>query len=71
MLSLVNTTLVPVRPVKQLVPVQVINVKLRPNGKTVKSHKVLHCQGVGNVKTEGQHLDLQISKFDDYFAIQI
>jgi len=70
-LSMVNTTSGPVRPVRQLVPVQDINVKLRLNGKTVKSHKVLRCQGECGVKTQGQHLHLQISELGDYFAIHI
>lgn len=70
-LSLVNTTSGPVRPIRQLVPVQDIKVKLRLDGRSVGHHKILRCQGDCKVKTNGQHIDLQISKLEDYFSIHI
>lgn len=69
--SLVNTTSGPVRPIRELIPVNNIRVKLRLDGKSVAVHQVLRCQGECQVKTNGQNLDLQISKLQDFFAIHI
>jgi len=70
-LSLVNTTSGPVRPIRELIPVNDIRVKLRLDGKSVASHKVLRKQGEVKVKVNGQNLDLNISKLDDFCAIHI
>jgi len=70
-LSLVNTTSGPVRPIRELIPVYDISIKLDLDGKSLASHKVLRCQGECQVKTNGQHLDLRISKLQDFFAMHI
>ncbi len=70
-LSLVNTTSGPVRPIRELIPVNDIRVKLRLDGKSVANHKVLRTQGEVKVKISGQNLDLNISKLDDFCAIHI
>lgn len=70
-LSLVNTTSGPIRPIRELVPVQDISVKLRLDGRSVGSHKILRCQGDCKVKYNGQVVDLQIGKLQDYFAVHI
>ncbi len=70
-LSLVNTTSGPVRPIRELVPVNNIRVKLRLDGKSVANHKVLRKQGEVKVKISGQNLDLNISKLNDFCAIYI
>ncbi|CAN5164809.1 hypothetical protein BH23BAC1_BH23BAC1_40410 [soil metagenome] len=70
-LSLVNTTSGPVRPIRELIPVNDINIKLRLDGRSVAAHKIMRCQGNCQVKTNGQNLDLQISKLEDFFAIHI
>lgn len=71
LLSLVNITSGPVRPIRQLIPVRDIEVKLKLQGKSVGSHKVLRCQGNCRVNTNGQDLDIQISNLEDYFSIHI
>lgn len=70
-LSLVNTTSGPVRPIRDLIPVTNVNVRLRLEGKSLNSHKVLRCQGDCHVTFEGQELNLQISRLTDYFSIYI
>lgn len=70
-LSLVNTTSGPIRPIRELIPVNNIRVKFRLEGKSVSSHKVLRCQGDCQIKTNGQNLDLQINKLEDFFAVHI
>jgi hypothetical protein len=70
-LSLVNTTSGPVRPVRELIPVSDINIKLRLNGKSMASHKVLRCQGSCQVKTSGQNVELNIGKLQDFAAVHI
>lgn len=70
-LSLVNTTSGPVRPIRELIPVNNIRVKFRLEGRSVSQHEILACQGDCQVKTSGQNLDLQISKLEDFFALYI
>jgi hypothetical protein len=60
-----------VRPIRELVPVNNIRVKLRLDGKSVANHKVLRKQGEVKVKISGQNLDLNISKLNDFCAIYI
>jgi hypothetical protein len=70
-LSLVNTTSGPVRPIRELIPVSNFTVRLRLDGKSVASHKVLRNQGEVKVKINGQNLDFNISKLQDFCAIHI
>jgi hypothetical protein len=70
-LSLVNTTSGPVRPVRELIPVDNINVRLRLDGRSVANHKVLRCQGSCAVKTNGQNVDLNISRLEDFASVYI
>lgn len=70
-LSLVNTTSGPVRPIRDLLPVHDISIKLRLNGRSFGSHKVLRCHGEYRVKSTGQNLEIEIGKLQDYFAIHL
>ncbi|MEO5998097.1 MAG: alpha-amylase family protein [Chitinophagaceae bacterium] len=70
-LSLVNTTSGPVRPVRELIPVHDIQIKLRLDGKSVRSHKVLRSQGDCTITTNAQQLNLRISKLKDFCAVHI
>lgn len=70
-LSLVNTTSGPRRPIRELIPVNDIQVKLRLDGKSVASYQVLRSQGDCQIKSKGQDLELQISKLEDFCAIHI
>jgi hypothetical protein len=70
-LSLVNTTSGPVRPVRELIAVNDIKVKLQLEGKSVSSYKVLRCQGNCVVKTTRQNIEMNISKLQDFFAVHI
>jgi hypothetical protein len=70
-LSFVNTTSGPVRPVRELIPVNGIKVRLRLDGRSVASHKVLRCQGNCQLKTNGQNIELSLSKLEDFAAVHI
>jgi hypothetical protein len=69
--SLVNTTSGPSRPIRQLVPVQDIDIKLRLGGSSLASHQVMRAQGDCQVRATGQDLKLHISKLEDFCAIHI
>ncbi|MEJ7767519.1 MAG: alpha-amylase family protein [Chitinophagaceae bacterium] len=70
-LSLVNNTSGPVRPVRELIPVSNIQVTLNLEGKSVANHKVLRCQGNCQVKTNGKNIELNISRLEDFYAVLI
>lgn len=68
-ISFVNTTSGPARPVRELVPVNNIQVKLRLDGKSVNRFKVLRSQGDCNISHKGQAIDISVSKLEDFCAI--
>ena len=70
-LSLVNTTSGPVRPVRELIPVNDIQVTLRLDGKSVDKTEVLRSQGECNITSEGQVLKMKISRLEDFCAIHV
>lgn len=70
-LSLVNTTSGPVRPIRELIPVHDIQVKVRLEGKSVDKYNVLRSQGDCRIKTNGHYLDLHLNKLKDFCAIHI
>jgi hypothetical protein len=70
-LSLVNTTSGPVRPVRELIPVHDIEVKVRLDGKSMASHKVLRTQGDCQLKSNGQNIQLRLGKLKDFCAVHI
>ena len=70
-LSLVNTTSASVRPVRELVPVHDITIKVQLEGKAVANHKVLQCQGICEMKMNGNKIEINISKLVDFAAIHI
>ena len=70
-LSMVNTTSAPVRPIRELIPVSDISVKLKLNEKLLSRHKVLRCQGECKVKVAGEVLEFNISRLEDFFAVHI
>ena len=70
-LSLVNTTSGPVRPIRALIPVYDIRIRLRLNGKSVARHTILRCQGTCQLVGKGQQLDVHLSRLNDFSAIHI
>jgi hypothetical protein len=70
-LSLVNTTSGPVRPIRSLLPVYDIQVKVKLPGRSVDMYKVLRAQGTNRVTAKGQELNIQLSKLQDFCAVQI
>lgn len=70
-LSLVNTTSAPVRPVRRLLPVSDIHVKLRLEGKSLANHQILRTHGDCKLTSDGQVIEVQLSKLDDFCAIHI
>lgn len=70
-LSFVNTTSAPVRPIRSLLPVRDISVKLRLDGKTLASHQVLRAQGDCQINSDGRVLTINISKLEDFCALYL
>jgi hypothetical protein len=68
-LSLVNTTSGPVRPIRELIPVQDITVKIKIPGGSYKESKILKCQGNCTVNKSGDGFEVKISKLQDYFSM--
>ncbi len=70
-LSMVNTTSGPGRPVRSLIPVHDIIIKLRLEGKSVANYKVLRSQGKCRIQSREGTLNLQIGTLKDFCAIHI
>ena len=70
-LSLVNTTSAPTRPIRQLIPIFDLSVKLKLGGKSLANHKILRCQGECKMKADKDNLEFSISKLEDFFAVHI
>ena len=70
-LSFVNTTSGPVRPIRELIPVNDINVNVKLEGRSVSNYKVLRCQGKCDVQTREQTLSIKLSRLEDFAAVFI
>jgi hypothetical protein len=70
-LSFVNTTSGPKRPIRELLPVHDIRVRLRLAGKSLAKHQVLRAQGDCKVRARGQELDVRLAKLEDFCAVFI
>ena len=70
-LSLVNTSSGPGRPVQELIPVRDIEVKLRLPQASLVAWEALRAQGACTVQREGQTLLVQVEKLEDFCAIAI
>lgn len=70
-LSFVNTTSAPVRPIRELIPVNDINVKVKLEGKSAADYKILRCQGKCDVQTKGDTLSISLSRLEDFAAVFI
>jgi beta-galactosidase GanA len=68
-LSLVNTTSGPVRPIRALIPVHDIWVKINLPKEKYLDHKVLRCQGECTVSKSRDGIEINISKLHDYFSV--
>jgi hypothetical protein len=70
-LSLVNTTSAPIRPIQELIPVNDIQVNLKLEGKSLNKFKVLRSQGDCKITSNSQVLDINISRIEDFCSIHI
>jgi hypothetical protein len=70
-LSLVNTTSGPFRPIRELIPVHDISIRLRLEGRSLKSYKVLRAQGDCSVRSKGQDLELRLGRLKDFCAVHL
>ena len=70
-LSMVNTTSGPVRPVRSLIPVHDIEIKVNLNGNSFENIKVLRSQGDVSSETRGQVLYLKINRLEDFCALSL
>lgn len=70
-LSLVNTTSGPVRPVRELVPIHDIHLNVRLDGRSVRRHAVLRSQGDCIITSTGNVVNMQISRLEDFCSIHV
>ena len=68
--SFVNTTSGPVRPLRALLPVYDLSVKLNLDGK-LSSYKVLRSQGDTRVVVVGGKVEIKLNKLEDFFAVHL
>ena len=69
-LSLVNTTSGPVRPVRELLPVFDLGVTLRLGGTLITS-RVLRAQGACEVTNDGGLVHVRLARLDDFCAVHL
>ncbi|WP_121357331.1 alpha-amylase family protein [Flavisolibacter nicotianae] len=70
-LTLVNTTSGMFRPIRELVPVHDIKIKLKLDGRSVGLCKVLRSQSECHIKSVENTLDIHIPKLADFCAIHV
>jgi hypothetical protein len=70
-LSLVNTTAGPVRPVRRLLPVFDLEVKLHLAGRELATHQVLRAQGKCRVEGHGPNVRVRVARLDDFCAVHL
>jgi hypothetical protein len=68
--SLVNTTSGPVRPLRNLLPVHQLQVRLNLGGGLI-SHKVLRTQGDQTITLVGGQVEIKVSKLEDFFCVHL
>jgi len=68
-LSLVNTTSGPVRPVRRCLPVFDLEVKLHLAVRELVSHQVLRAQGKCRIEAHGSDVRMRLSRLDDFCAV--
>ena len=70
-LSLVNTTSGPARPVRSITPVQDIHVKLRLEGTTLDNYDVLRAHGDTRITSNRNTVEVKIDKLEDFSSFHI
>ena len=68
--SLVNTTSAPVRPLRSLIPVHDLSVKLNLAGK-LEQYKILRSNGSAKVTYSNERIEIKLEKLDDFFAVHL
>jgi hypothetical protein len=69
-LSLVNTTSAPGRPVGEVLPVFDLGVTVRL-GKALAAHRVLRAQGACDVTASARDVRVRLARLDDFCALQL
>lgn len=69
-LSLVNTTSGPVRPLRNILPVFNIHTTLKLNGK-MKRYTILRSNGEVTVQAKNSEVKINLARLDDYFSVHI
>lgn len=68
--SLVNTTSAPVRPLREVLPVSDLALTLRLGG-TLAGHRIMRAQGACDVAARGNLIDIQLARLDDFAAVHL
>gem|GEM_PF-542572 len=69
--SLVNTTSGPQRPLRELLPVSNVEVKLNLENSNLKNYDIMKAQGDCIVDSGDGRINLKISRLVDYFSIHL
>jgi hypothetical protein len=69
--SLVNTTSEAERPVRRLLPVFDLEVKLHLDGRALAAHQVLRTQGKCTLTASGPEVRLRVARLDDFCAVHL
>ena len=70
-LSLVNTTSAPVRPIRQLAPLFDLQVKVHLEGSSLKNYQVLRSQGDCQVDFQSGIATVMISRLEDFCCVYL
>jgi hypothetical protein len=70
-LSLVNITSGPVRPIRSIQPVFNLRVALNLDGKSLKAHEVLRSQGESKVSFSNGQVLINLDRLEDFFALHL
>jgi len=70
-LSFVNTSSGPVRPIRSLIPIKDIHTKLKLKSNSLDNYEVLRSQGECRMTIDGEYLSVHVSNLVDFCAIHI
>ncbi len=70
-LSFVNTTSAPTRPLRNLIPVSDLEVSIRLPSSTTITHQILRSQGPCTVEIRGSSIAVKLKKLEDFCAIRL
>ncbi|ACB76411.1 alpha-amylase family protein [Opitutus terrae] len=68
--SFVNTTSAPVRPIREVLPVHDLSIALRLGGRLAE-HQVLRAPAAAEVRADGEFVRVHLARLDDFSAVHL